>query len=900
MPRRVSGNGAGAGSVKDRTIIVSGTATGVLANVSKYLPGASWTKTGLTGVTLATNGDASVAAAIGKGTNVAGVVSGTLGSRRVDFGLTLHGAETVPDQVGTVMASASNGQLALSWSAPANGGSAITDYLIEYKPSSSPVWMPVSDAVSASTGGTITGLTNGVQYDVRVYAVNSVGASVASSTVSATPTESLPPLVAAVYDDFKTGSGALNGRTVGSPPLATYGAIKNAAGAVGESIANIKVVTTTKGTLDGTSFNNNIHGYRVGGNYDWQEWKIAAAGVRLQAHLGVNGDPKQCFEYSTSTPGLLPYVAGSAVGTLQNLDIEDPKAGDIVRMETYNVAGVDWIRWFHNEHQIGTTAVGNWLNGAYNLTAAGLNLSGRHGCNAETNGPTLDAIMGGSASVDRLSVAANGRVVQENADGTATWRPMIKYTGRAPTELKYVLHLNDADQTPVGSGTLANLVVDDTAKEAFGTLATFMPVSSSTEYMVRVYREDAVDLNGAPAQLTSLVSAPVTFGNVTATTGQSLRVGGDTGASAGAAAPAGSFKIAASSANEYSHVNKAIGAGSNTAHYYANCASLAGKPLGWIASGLGGQSITVRALGSTAYAAVLWAIKMSGSRVRDYRHTDGNSDVAQVALYKTTLLAMYEDLWARFGQAPVLIDPMCNDLTQNDDPNEIMRRLQGAELPAQYPGKFICGPFTLDIQKGRDVGHTIVNGQHPEDNIDGYGEQERRAAKIWDFERGLTSVDRRGPKMVSLTKINDETLRVRYDLVGYDDLEIINTSYTTGKTDTFDCGMTFSKTTRQPSGAVFTTVGTPVPATGNSKLTASGGFCDVDFFFPTGTWTGVAAYARGPYGNSPFNRSAATGVYLEFLDRASMIRGVKSGERSVAIRPYWDLVTNNDFLTAPA
>ena len=84
-------------------------------------------------------------------------------------------------------ATAGNGQVALNWSAPANNGNAITDYLIEYKPASSGTWQTFAHSASANTSATVTGLTNGTEYNFKVSAVNSVGTSPASNSASATP-----------------------------------------------------------------------------------------------------------------------------------------------------------------------------------------------------------------------------------------------------------------------------------------------------------------------------------------------------------------------------------------------------------------------------------------------------------------------------------------------------------------------------------------------------------------------------------------------------------------------------------------------------------------------------------------------------------------------------------------
>ncbi len=75
-------------------------------------------------------------------------------------------------------------QASLSWTAGADNGAPITDYVVEYKLSSNPTWSIFSDGVSVLTSATVTGLTNGLSYDFRVSAVNGVGQGTASATTT--------------------------------------------------------------------------------------------------------------------------------------------------------------------------------------------------------------------------------------------------------------------------------------------------------------------------------------------------------------------------------------------------------------------------------------------------------------------------------------------------------------------------------------------------------------------------------------------------------------------------------------------------------------------------------------------------------------------------------------------
>jgi hypothetical protein len=78
-------------------------------------------------------------------------------------------------------------QLRLEWAAPASSGSsAVSDYVIQYKRSTSSTWITVADGVSASTSFTFVRPTAGVTFDFRVQARNSMGFGPFTSAVRAT------------------------------------------------------------------------------------------------------------------------------------------------------------------------------------------------------------------------------------------------------------------------------------------------------------------------------------------------------------------------------------------------------------------------------------------------------------------------------------------------------------------------------------------------------------------------------------------------------------------------------------------------------------------------------------------------------------------------------------------
>ena len=80
-----------------------------------------------------------------------------------------------------------NAQSVLSWTAPAvNGGASITDYVVQYSTDNA-TWTTFADGVTATTGATVTSLTNGTLYYFRVAAVNARGTGAYSASFSATP-----------------------------------------------------------------------------------------------------------------------------------------------------------------------------------------------------------------------------------------------------------------------------------------------------------------------------------------------------------------------------------------------------------------------------------------------------------------------------------------------------------------------------------------------------------------------------------------------------------------------------------------------------------------------------------------------------------------------------------------
>lgn len=94
----------------------------------------------------------------------------------------------VPTAPTSLTATAGAALVTLRWTAPgANGGSAITDYVVEYSADVGTTWSTFDDGISTAVSATVTGLTNGTTYSFRVSATNSIGTGAVSSSATAVP-----------------------------------------------------------------------------------------------------------------------------------------------------------------------------------------------------------------------------------------------------------------------------------------------------------------------------------------------------------------------------------------------------------------------------------------------------------------------------------------------------------------------------------------------------------------------------------------------------------------------------------------------------------------------------------------------------------------------------------------
>ncbi len=108
-----------------------------------------------------------------------------------------------PSAITTLTGTSLDEQVALSWSAPDDGGSSITDYVVQYKVVGAGSYTTFSDGTSTSASATVTGLTNGTSYQFNVYAVNAEGNGPDSNNPIVIPAE---PTFGTILSDSFTGT----------------------------------------------------------------------------------------------------------------------------------------------------------------------------------------------------------------------------------------------------------------------------------------------------------------------------------------------------------------------------------------------------------------------------------------------------------------------------------------------------------------------------------------------------------------------------------------------------------------------------------------------------------------------------------------------------------------------
>ncbi len=254
------------------------------------------------GASLYINGSGTPAATVTGGTfnNKGFFLSGHSGTATLVDNFVVNGtsAATVPDAPTGLTASPSSTQMGLSWAAPSsNGGASITDYIVEYKLHSDSSWTTFSDGTSTSTSATVTGLTNGLSYDFRVSAVNSVGTGAASSTATATPALSVPSAPQSL-----TATSSENSQS----SLSWSAPISNGGAAITDYIVEYKLHSDSSWTTfsddTSTSTSATVTGLTNNSQYDFRVSAVNSVGTgAVSSTISATPAPVTMSDFFTGT-----------------------------------------------------------------------------------------------------------------------------------------------------------------------------------------------------------------------------------------------------------------------------------------------------------------------------------------------------------------------------------------------------------------------------------------------------------------------------------------------------------------------------------------------------------------------------------------------------------------------
>ncbi len=235
-------------------------------------------------------------------------------------------------------AAAGNGEVRLSWTAPAaDGGAAITGYQYQRRAGAGAYgqWTTIPGGSSARSY-TATGLTNGTLYYFRVRAVNSDGPGPASTEESATPLLGVDTTLRALSLSVGTLAPAF------TPATRIYTA------AVGSSVAQVTVTATANKqgltpTITPADANTTVAGHQVA-------LAVGPNRIRVRVTDGTNiGD----YSITVTRAGSVPAAPTGLTATGED-------AGGAVTLSWTAPTGGGAVSRYEYQQKAGTGAYGGW------------------------------------------------------------------------------------------------------------------------------------------------------------------------------------------------------------------------------------------------------------------------------------------------------------------------------------------------------------------------------------------------------------------------------------------------------------------------------------------------------------------------------------------------------------
>jgi uncharacterized repeat protein (TIGR02543 family) len=390
---------------------------------------------------------------------------------------------TIPGAATSLAANKSGTSATLTWAAPgSNGGSAITDYRVQFKLSSDPSWSTFADPVTASTGATVTGLESASTYDFQVTAKNAAGFGNSVSTVTLVATgqsASISLSWAANTDGITISNHIVEYRVLGQTSW------------IQMDTASTSRTATVSGLVNGTS-------------YEVRVARITGTGVGASVSSytsAVVGTP-------VTVPSAPTVSAAGGVGQSQ-LSWTAP-AGNGAEVYDYIVqfrlvGAATWSTWAEGVSTATSAIVLGLANGSeYEFRVAAVNSVGT---GAYSIAPTATPRTTPGA-ISNLAIAVSGVIL------TVTWNPPADNGGAAVVDyvIQYKL-LTDTNWTTLSRAASTSQT------------ATISGLVQTTRYSVRVAAVNSAgtgSFGSAGSEITGISSYTVSYNYNGANSGPSI------------------------------------------------------------------------------------------------------------------------------------------------------------------------------------------------------------------------------------------------------------------------------------------------------------------------------------------------------------------------------------------
>jgi len=514
----------------------------------------------------------------------------------------------------SVLATAGDAEVDLTWTMPiSNGGSTITDYIIERSIDGGASWTRFADGESIVTAATVTGLANGTRYVFRVTAVTSYGPgtpSAASARVMPIRAATPPLNLVATAGD---GQASLSWRVPtsnGGSAITDYVIQTSTNGGATWTDFVDSVSTTTTATVTRLT-NGTSHVFRVAAKtgQGQGEWSSTSAAVtplgRASAPLSVRGTAGDAKVDLTWT---VPASNGGATIT------------DYI-VESSSDAGVNWTIFTDGESARAAATVTGLTNGRsylFRVTAVTSFGQGVRSVSSSAVIPVRPAsaplalgttVGDGQILLNWTAPASNGGAtisdyaVQRSTDGGRTWTDFVDGVSTATTATVTGLANGTSHVFRVAARTSVGLG-DWTAASA---AVTPLSLASAPRSLQAVARDGQVLLTWTAPAFTS--GSPVTDYLV-----QRSENGGSTWTNVVDGVSAGSGATVTGLANGTTYVFRVA------AVTAAGPGTWSSATTGVVPKGPASAPLNVLAVGGNGQASLSWSAPSTtgGATIRDY------------------------------------------------------------------------------------------------------------------------------------------------------------------------------------------------------------------------------------------------------------------------------------------